>query len=76
MKNVPKYFWRERGYVQQRVPNAFEADFGLLISVSFDLFFQCPYGFEIDLAIHPSSQLGQNMWETRDTFAYIRGLWF
>ena len=51
MENSTEYLVREETQnVQQRAPNAFELDYGLL--VFFDLFSQRSYEIEIDLPVH------------------------
>ena len=47
-ENIPEYFGRKRGYVQQRVPSAFELDYSPLVLC--DLLLQSPYGPDVDLA--------------------------
>ena len=47
-ENIPEDFGWKCGYVQQRVPSAFELDYGPL--VLFNLLLQSSYGFDVDLA--------------------------
>ena len=56
-EDVPEYFGREFGYIQQRVPAAFELDDGHLVPS--DMSLRILDGPHVDFVAQPNLQLGQ-----------------